>query len=145
MLACTDKSTSTSCPFCGRKAACSTKISGNCRLPELVETLKEMFATKDRVEWVTILRASECIFAPVQSPSEVPNDPQVVANDYILKFPHPAHGEFRVAASPVQFGQQGPEVRRAATAAGADTEEVLLELGYTWEEIGALKDHGAIS
>jgi crotonobetainyl-CoA:carnitine CoA-transferase CaiB-like acyl-CoA transferase len=27
---------------------------------------------------------------------------------------------------------------------GQHTEEVLLELGYTWEEIGALRDSGAV-
>jgi crotonobetainyl-CoA:carnitine CoA-transferase CaiB-like acyl-CoA transferase len=27
---------------------------------------------------------------------------------------------------------------------GQHTEEVMLELGYTWEEIGAMRDAGAI-
>jgi crotonobetainyl-CoA:carnitine CoA-transferase CaiB-like acyl-CoA transferase len=111
---------------------------------KLAEVLQEIFATKDRSEWAQILRASECIWAPVQSPAEIPDDPQVVANDYILKFPHPVHGEFRASSSPIQFGGEHPEVRRAATDAGADTEDVLLELGYTWEDLAKLKDEGAI-
>ncbi len=112
---------------------------------ELVEVLKEIFATKDRIEWAEILRASECIWGPVQTPSEVPSDPQVEANQYIMKFEHPSFGPFRVAASPLQFDGQAPEVRRPASDAGVHTEEVLLEAGYTWEDLARMKEEKAIS
>jgi crotonobetainyl-CoA:carnitine CoA-transferase CaiB-like acyl-CoA transferase len=68
----------------------------------------------------------------------------VVANGYVQEFEHPAHGRFRVTASPVQFGNEAPAVRRAAQELGADTETTLLEVGYTWEEIAELKEAGAI-
>jgi crotonobetainyl-CoA:carnitine CoA-transferase CaiB-like acyl-CoA transferase len=110
----------------------------------IVELLKTVFATRPRSEWAAMLNASECIWAPLQSPAEIPNDPQVIENQYTLGFEHPAHGQFRVSASPVQFGNQAPEVRRAAAELGADTEQVLLELGYTWEELAALKENAAI-
>jgi len=110
----------------------------------LVEALKALIATKPRAEWAARLNASECIWAPLQSPAEIPDDPQVIANGYVQQFEHPTHGAFRVSASPVQFGNQAAEVRRPAAELGADTEETLLELGYTWDEIAALKDRGAI-
>jgi crotonobetainyl-CoA:carnitine CoA-transferase CaiB-like acyl-CoA transferase len=110
----------------------------------LVELLTALFKTRTRAEWAALLNASECIWAPIQSPAEVPNDPQVVANEYVLSYEHPSHGQFRVASSPVQFNSQAPEVRRAASELGADTEQVLLELGYTWEEIAGLKEANAI-
>jgi len=110
----------------------------------LVELLNAMFATRPRAEWAALLNASECIWAPLQSPAEIPDDPQVVANGYVMGFDHPQHGPFRVTASPVQFGNESPQVHRAAVELGADTEAVLLELGYTWEEIAQHKDSGAI-
>jgi len=110
----------------------------------LVAELTALFATRPRHEWAERLNASECIWAPLQSPAEIPADPQVVANGYVQEFDHPTHGRFRVTASPVQFGNEAPEIRRAAAELGADTETTLLELGYTWEEIGALKEAGAI-
>jgi crotonobetainyl-CoA:carnitine CoA-transferase CaiB-like acyl-CoA transferase len=113
--------------------------------PELVEDLKAMFATKTRAEWAEWLNASECIWAPVQSPLEVTEDPQVKANGYIMNFEHPNFGPFRVAASPIQFGGEAPEVRSAAPDTGANTEEVLLDLGYDWEALGKLKESGVIS
>ena len=112
--------------------------------PALVAELTALFATKTRDEWAARLNASECIWAPLQSPAEIPHDPQVVENGYIMAFEHPTHGPFRVAASPVQFANCAPEVRQAAAELGADTEQVLLELGYTWDEIAAHKECGAI-
>jgi crotonobetainyl-CoA:carnitine CoA-transferase CaiB-like acyl-CoA transferase len=113
--------------------------------PQLAAILSDLFAQKTRAECTAILTASECIWGPVQSPAEIPDDPQVVANRYIVPFDHPNFGSFRVAASPVQFANEGPAVRRPAAELGADTETVLLELGYSWEDIARKKDAGAIS
>lgn len=110
----------------------------------LTESLKALFATRPRAEWAARLNDSECIWAPLQSPAEIPADPQVIANGYVQEFEHPTHGRFRVTASPVQFGNEAPAIRGAAPELGADTERTLLELGYTWEELAALKDAGAI-
>ncbi len=110
----------------------------------LVEALQALFATQPRAAWAERLNASECIWAPLQSPAEIPNDPQVIANGYVQEFSHPTHGRFRVTASPVQFGNEPPAVRHAAPELGADTERTLLELGYSWDEIAALKETGAV-
>src|SRR5213593_1252702 len=101
---------------------------------EIAEELARHFATRSRDEWARILRASECIWGPLQSPLDLPQDPQVEANGYLLESPAP-EGTVRVCANPVQFAGEPPVVRRPAQDAGAQTEEVLLELGCTWEEI----------
>ena len=44
---------------------------------------------------------------------------------------------------PVQFDERPPALRRAPEH-GEHSEMVLLELGYTWEQIGALRDDGVI-
>jgi crotonobetainyl-CoA:carnitine CoA-transferase CaiB-like acyl-CoA transferase len=46
--------------------------------------------------------------------------------------------------SPVEFGGADPRAHRAAPELGQHTEEVALEAGLTWEEIGRLKDSGAL-
>src|SRR5206468_2837249 len=100
---------------------------------EIAEELTRHFATRPRDDWARILRASECIWGPLQSPLDLPQDPQVEANGYLLESPAP-EGTVRVCANPVQFAGEPPVVRRPAQEAGAQTEEVLLELGCSWEE-----------
>src|SRR5207247_1297654 len=81
---------------------------------------------------------------PLQSPLDLPQDPQVEANGYLLESPAP-EGTVRVCANPVQFAGEPPAVRRPAQEAGAQTEEVLLELGCSWEEIARWKEAGIIA
>jgi crotonobetainyl-CoA:carnitine CoA-transferase CaiB-like acyl-CoA transferase len=46
-------------------------------------------------------------------------------------------------AVPVQFDGRPPELRRAPEH-GEHTETVLAELGYTWDDIGKLKEAGVV-
>ena len=104
------------------------------------DELARHFATRPREDWSARLRASSCIWGPLQTPLELPDDPQVQANGYLLD----ADG-VRLCASPVQFGGTPPTVRWPAQETGAATEEVLKELGCSWEEIARWKDAGVIS
>jgi crotonobetainyl-CoA:carnitine CoA-transferase CaiB-like acyl-CoA transferase len=111
---------------------------------EIHAQLTRHFASRPRPEWATVLTASECIWGPLQSPLDLPDDPQVQANGYLLDSPT-SEGTVRVCANPVQFGGTPPTVARGAQDAGAQTEEVLLELGYGWEDIAAWKERGIIA
>jgi crotonobetainyl-CoA:carnitine CoA-transferase CaiB-like acyl-CoA transferase len=102
------------------------------------------FAGRPRADWIALLAPSECIWGPFQSPLDLPDDPQVVANGYLLDSPTP-DGPVRVCANPVQFGGEPPVVDRPAQDAGAQTEEILLELGLGWDDIAALKERGVVA
>ena len=55
------------------------------------ELLDEAFATRPREEWVEQLKKSpgDFIFTIVNSIDDLPSDPQVQANDYVVDFDHP--------------------------------------------------------
>jgi len=113
--------------------------------PAIVEEIAAEMRKRDRREWEALLRPTECIWAPVQSPLEVPADPQVTANGYLMTYDDGAGNQTRVAASPLQFEGEGPCVRARAPQVGEHTETVLLEAGYNWEELRTLKERGVIS
>ncbi len=112
---------------------------------ELVKILGAHFATRTRAEWIERLLQYDTIHAPVQTPTEIRDDPQVIANRYLVDYVHPTHGPFKVAASPVQFNGEAPEVKRVAPDAGQDTEAVLQEFGFSWDNIAKLKEQNIIS
>ena len=111
-----------------------------------VEILDEIFATKPRAEWVRLLRAGgDFIFTIVNSVDELPDDPQVRANDYVTDLEHPQFGTTQVVGIPVRLRATPGKVQCAAPEFGQHTEEILLELlGYSWERIAALKEREVI-
>jgi crotonobetainyl-CoA:carnitine CoA-transferase CaiB-like acyl-CoA transferase len=111
-----------------------------------VEALDEIFATKPRDEWINILRAGgDFIFTVVNSVDELPDDPQVRANDYVVDFDHPQFGKTQVVGIPVRLRETPGRVRSPAPEFGQHTEEVLTDLlGYSWEQIAVLKDQEVI-
>jgi len=111
---------------------------------ELVSILDKKFATKTRAQWMEIFKKENVIHTPIQSASEVFEDPQASANDYIVRVEHPVWGKIRMLGFPWTFHETPASVRREAPELGQHTEEILLELGYTWDDITKLKSEEVI-
>ena len=110
---------------------------------ECVAVLRAEFAARTFAEWKTLLAGIDAPWAPVQAVEELLDDPQVLANDYIGEVAVEGGASYRLPSVPVQFDERGPELRRAPEH-GEHSEMVLLELGYSWEQIGELRDAGVI-
>ena len=81
--------------------------------------------------------------APVNDWSDVAQDPQVIANEYIVEIDDPDHGMVKVPGIPVQLSKTPGKVERLAPELGQHTEEVLMELcGYTWDDLAKLRKAG---
>jgi crotonobetainyl-CoA:carnitine CoA-transferase CaiB-like acyl-CoA transferase len=102
------------------------------------------FGSRTFAEWKALLAGIDAPWAPVQAVEELLDDPQVIANDYIGDVVDD-NGDvaYRLPSVPVQFDEHGPVLRRAPEH-GEHSELLLLELGYTWDEIGELRDAGVI-
>jgi crotonobetainyl-CoA:carnitine CoA-transferase CaiB-like acyl-CoA transferase len=111
---------------------------------EITAKFDQVFTTKDYSEWAEILRAADLNFAPVNDFSDLLTDEQVIANDYIIERDHPFFSTAKYSGFPIKFGNTEQSITRTAPVIGQHTEEVLLEIGYTWEEIGELKDKEVI-
>ena len=112
-----------------------------------VALLDEAFAARPRAEWLRVLRESpgDFIFTVVNSVDELPDDPQVRANDYVVDFEHPSHGKTAMIGMPVRLSETPGGIRTAAPEFGQHTEEVLTGLlGYSWDEVAALRADGVI-
>ncbi len=106
---------------------------------EAVELIREAIRARTLPEWTERFGSLSGPWAPVQDSLQVASDPQVRANEYIIKA-----GELELVSNPVQFDVTAPSIG-AAPEFAAQTEEVLLELGLDWERIIALKTAGAVT
>ena len=108
----------------------------------LIELLDEHFATRDLADWLVALRGLTTPWTVIQTAAEAATDPQVAANHYVTQVDGPA-GPFPLVASPAQFDGMPPALAPAPDH-GQHTEEILLELGRSWDEILELKASDAV-
>ena len=85
----------------------------------------EKFAQKTRDQWLAILAENSCIATPIQAPMEVVEDPQVVANNYVLERENPEEGPERTTGFPWDISATPAAYRRRAPELGEHTDEVL--------------------
>ena len=109
----------------------------------LIHILDEVLATRTLAEWKPILARIPC--APVQNYTEVINDPQARANEFFIPFDHPTYGRIDIVANPVKLSQTPATMRMPAPEFSQHTEEILLEQGYTWEDIDRFKQQRIIA
>ena len=103
--------------------------------------LDAAFAEKTRDEWLTCFREdeSDLIYTIVNTVDDLPEDPQVMANNYVVELEHPHHGPTKMVGVPVGLSKTPGSVRAAAPELGQHTEDVLLNvLGWDWDRISAL-------
>ncbi|MCZ6891433.1 MAG: CoA transferase, partial [Chloroflexi bacterium] len=109
---------------------------------QLITILDERFLSQDRDEWVRALNAHGVLVSAVQDYHDLVRDPQVEANHYIVEMDHPSAGPVKVLGVPLSFSKTPTRAPKAAPEFGQHTETVLLELGYSWDEITNFRDGG---
>jgi crotonobetainyl-CoA:carnitine CoA-transferase CaiB-like acyl-CoA transferase len=109
-----------------------------------IEELDAVFASRTLADWQRLLAGTDLAWATVQTARDVHTDAQVQANNYVTSVMSSAGSEYPLTASPVQFDEVPPAMTRAPEH-GEHTDEVLLGLGMTWDQLLELKGRGVIS
>lgn len=104
--------------------------------------LEKAFAKFPRDEAMRRLMDADVPTGPVYDYAEVAADEQMWVNGYLAEIEHPNFPEHRVVGVPVELSATPGGIQGPAPELGQHTEEVLLELGYSWEEIEAMREAG---
>jgi crotonobetainyl-CoA:carnitine CoA-transferase CaiB-like acyl-CoA transferase len=111
---------------------------------ELVDLLDGIFATRPRAHWGTAFDREGVIWASVLTIQEVIDDPQAAAAGVFADVSDRSGSTARIVGAPVHFSETPARYQGLAPELGEHTEQVLLDLGYSWPQIAALKEAGAI-
>lgn len=109
-----------------------------------VAELDTIFSARPLAHWRDALARQDGPWAVVAHAGEATEDAQARANGYIADVAYDGGRSIPLVSAPVQF-DEAPGRLRPAPEHGAHTEEVLLELGYDWDEIIRLKTVGAVN
>ena len=105
---------------------------------ELIARIEGAFATQPRDHWERIFREKGFWFSVVNRVSDLPDDPQVAANDYLMELDN----GLKTVSAPFSL-EKTPPLRNGAPDFSQHTDEILEQVcGYSPEEIVALKEKG---
>lgn len=110
---------------------------------ELISILAERIASKTQAQWLELIGSEEFCVTPVCSLEEALASQLTEAED-MLQTQESDLGTLRYMGGPVRFKEASWEIRRRAPRLGEHTTTILQELGYSTEEIAALRQEGAI-
>lgn len=111
---------------------------------KLRDDMKKIFANRTSAEWSEFFREhGEMIVQKVQNHAEVVNDPQALANGYVVPMEFDGIGMSRVVGNQVQLSRTPGSVKAPPPRLGQDTRNVMQALGYSEDQISSVESHTA--
>ncbi|KNX39969.1 Formyl-coenzyme A transferase [Roseovarius tolerans] len=95
-------------------------------------------------DWIARLNRAGVPCGRVQSLTEALTDPQVAAQDMVLRVPHPGRGSVGMTGFPIKFSQTPLGVRHPTPELGAQGPEILRATGYSEAQIATLIARGVL-
>jgi crotonobetainyl-CoA:carnitine CoA-transferase CaiB-like acyl-CoA transferase len=112
---------------------------------EVAETLRALFRTRTRAEWVELLHRADVCAGPVLALDEVVQDPQLRGRGLFTELEHPKLGPVRQVAFPVRMSLTPARGATPPPELGEHTDEVLRSLGYDEAAIAAFRRDGVVA
>lgn len=120
------------------------KAGARVKAPEKFEELVLPWL-KEHKKWEITEKAQKLklAFAPILSPGELPDDPQLKAREFFATIEHPVMGNVTYPGAPAKLSETPWKPGRSPLL-GEHTKEVLKTLGYSTDEIEELRRKGIV-
>ena len=100
--------------------------------------LSDMFRTRSTAEWLDLLQRADIPVMPMHDFVSILQDPQLLATGFFEMVDHPSEGRMRQISVPASFSRTPPQPFRPAPRQGEHGEDILLEAGFSRQEIDDL-------
>lgn len=110
----------------------------------LLPTVREVIRGKSSDQWLSELREAGVPCGRINTVAEALGDPHVIERGMIIELEHPALGLIKSLATPVHLADTPLVYRRHPPRLGEHSEEVAAELGYSADEVAALRAEGVL-
>ncbi len=112
---------------------------------EMYVAFCDIFATRDRDEWLRLFDEADVAGAPVNTVEEALADPHVEYRGLVVEVDHPKIGRVKLLKSPFRFSDTPVKPRSRPPLYGEHTHEILSDvIGASQEEIRSLSEEGVI-
>src|SRR5471030_513675 len=110
--------------------------------PELVTDIEAVTGTQSSAYWIERFTAAGIPCGPIWAFDRVYADEHLAERGFFTDAPHATAGNVRHVASPMHFSRTPATIERSGPVLGADTAEVLRELGVDDREVTRLANAG---
>ncbi len=121
----------------------SSQAARSANIDALYGIVAEVMPARTSKEWLTVLEAADIPVMPMNTPEDLFDDPHLNAVGMFPVVDHPTEGKLRHIKVPVSFSKTPGGYYRHPERLGKGTAEVLADVGFPDEGIGALQEHGA--
>ncbi len=122
-------------------------LQGKFSRDQLIQEFQKTFLTKTRDEWIEEFKNSKDnnakMVGPIYDVDEVENDPHIQARNLIIDVETP-HGTIKQIGFTIKLSETPATLRNCAPTLGQHNEEILGALGYSPEDVKALRKKKAI-
>jgi alpha-methylacyl-CoA racemase len=111
-------------------------------LNEVRNLVRDIIKSKSMDEWMRIFEGTDACVDPVLTLSQALRDPHAKQREMVVEVNLTGGARVRQPAGPIRFSESKQVYDKAGVRAGTHNGEVLLELGYSKEEIDRFEDEG---
>jgi crotonobetainyl-CoA:carnitine CoA-transferase CaiB-like acyl-CoA transferase len=105
----------------------------------LITIITQKMKTKPARHWRELLHEAGIPNGPINDMLSLFEDPQVMAREMVVEMAHPTAKKIKMVGSPLKLSRTPVEMRRHPPLYGEHTEDILMRLGYTQEEIEEMR------
>ncbi|MFJ7728111.1 CaiB/BaiF CoA transferase family protein [Neobacillus sp. NPDC097160] len=111
---------------------------------ELENIIAAKIKIKSRAEWKQLLDEAGIPNGPINNVKEALESEQASAREMVVSVKHPVIQDLRLVGSPLKFSKSPVTIDKHPPMHGEHTEEVLMKLGYSKQEIAQMKQQEMI-
>jgi crotonobetainyl-CoA:carnitine CoA-transferase CaiB-like acyl-CoA transferase len=115
------------------------------RQKELADVLGPVLREKTTNEWLERMEFAGVPAGPIFDVCQMHENPQTIARDMVVEVEHTTEGKVKTLGLPVKFSKTPGKVVHGAPLYGEHTREVLVELGYSIEQVEELTGAGVVT
>ncbi|MGS0765092.1 CaiB/BaiF CoA transferase family protein [Syntrophomonas curvata] len=113
-------------------------------LPDLKNDVESFTRTKTKEELEVLMNEAGIPFGRIFTVAEVAEHPQLQAREMLVEVDDPVLGKIKIQGVPVKLHSTPGSVEQPAPMLGENTTEILLQMGYSRDDIKNLRDQNVI-
>jgi formyl-CoA transferase/CoA:oxalate CoA-transferase len=111
---------------------------------ELAALIEDVTSKESRGHWIAELELAGIPCGPILDYEDALTTPQAIAREMTVDVDHPTLGPLRTLGTPIKMSATPLNPKRRGPMLGEHTDDVLLEAGYSSDEIEQLRYSGAV-